>query len=336
NNSKTCSHIQQDPIFRTDQYNCTTLVSMILALIHAKTADNFNKTIVKIEYGAAGKLKDPIHYYNRNNFTSSAFNPINEANHYLENATFKTPFYTIKTVSSVINVQQWLAFQKRASVIQNNIRVLDANNGPTMLARFLNDYPPNLMPLQPQTVTLSYIPKHNLVSCTSLGCTENEIAINALPTPAVIEIVRDDKLWLVDGKPINKLIGSGINVSHIGIIFRKTFIMGAVIYQRITCSLQNQKKVCEVTPIKCNHQLCREVMMLQATDAYPNGYYFYQTHGNYQCTAQKPKSDNAGYTRCNRVLVMPLGDYLSQYEYGIYPFMMAPSIVGLHLEKINY
>ena len=327
------SHIQQDPIYRTDQYNCITLVSLLLALIETKTEGDFDRVIFNIEYGAAGKLKDSVHYYNRNNFISTAFNPVNEANGYLEDQTVSTADYAVKTVSTWIDVPRWFALQTQPGMIKSNVRVFDAAEGDTMVSRFLNHYPPDFPALAPHSVTMRYIPKTELVSCDAVSCKANEKKVNELPTPAVVEIVRDDHLWHVHDRPIREVIGSGIIVSHVGIIFKKIFFKGETIYQKITCQMRSQKSLCKVTPVQCDQRRCVKVMFLHATDAYPNDYYFYRDEQGYQCTDKKPQKKIV-YTRCNRVIAMPLGDYLSQYEYGCYTYMNEPSILGLHFEKI--
>ena len=82
-----CPHIQQDPIYRTDSFVCNTFVQMVLALLHANNIKEFNQNILTINYGAANEPPSSIHYYNRNNFTSADFNPVNQKNVLLQDAT---------------------------------------------------------------------------------------------------------------------------------------------------------------------------------------------------------------------------------------------------------
>jgi hypothetical protein len=339
---RNCPHIQQDPIYRTDQLNCQTLVQAILGTINAKNLNQYEDNILKIEYGAAGESPYSIHYYNRNNFASGDFNPINQANGILTDVTNSMPFQDIvKSTSANITRQTWFEFQEKPEVIKNNVRVINQTDGEAMYQRFTNDYPAQFHNFQPENVSINYIPKENLtikkVINNQITYVPNTALINKIPTPAVIEIVRDVKKWNIGGKNIKDVIGSELNVSHMGLAYRQDFKKGDTIYQKITCNKDVQaKKICSVAPVVCNdNQGCHEVMFLEATNAYPDGYYYYKDNtGNYHCTAEKP-ADNTSYTSCNRVIALPLGDYLTTYQYGNYNFMESPSIVGINVQKIN-
>ncbi|MDQ2995167.1 MAG: DUF1460 domain-containing protein, partial [Pseudomonadota bacterium] len=68
--------------------------------------------------------------------------------------------------------------------------------------------------------------------------------------------------------------------------------------------------------------------------ARPNGYFWYQkSDGHYTCSAKQPEA-NTPYTQCNRVIEIPLFDYLTDFQYGAYWYMHNPSIIGLHVERI--
>ena len=80
---------------------------------------------------------------------------------------------------------------------------------------------------------------------------------------------------------------------------------------------------------------CNELMFSHATDARPNGYYWYkQADGNYTCSSKLP-AKNISYTQCNRVEQQPLFDYLTDYQYGSYWYMNNPSIIGIHIEQLS-
>jgi hypothetical protein len=123
-----------------------------------------------------------------------------------------------------------------------------------------------------------------------------------------------------------------------GFLYRDHFAHGDLIYQKITCDRNaSVQKVCRVTPVFCEQaQGCTKTMFLHATDGYPQGYYYYKNaEGDYRCTAEKP-SAGIKYTTCNRVLALPLGDYFTTYRYRKYIYMLRPSILGIHIEKIRY
>ncbi len=322
------AHVKQDPIYRTDEFDCQTLVQTILALLHSTNLTTFQKTIIKVEYGGGG-AGNAIHYYNRNNFTSADFNKINESHGFLQDIS---PKY-LPVVHAVIDKDNW--FKMQAKKLQIGVRVLHNKEGSAMSKRFANYA--SLYPFPKKNVSLSYYPKKYLVKCnTNLSyCRPNKRIINKLPTPAIIEITRDTHKWKVGGKLIADVIGTQLNVSHMGILYNETFHHGAVIYQKITCHIKGKRKICFVKPVICKKkQGCFEKMYLAATDAYPNNYYYYaDTNGHYQCSAREPKHVTQP-VYCNRVLAMPIGAYLASYEYGAYHYMKNPSIVGIHLEKI--
>ena len=76
------------------------------------------------------------------------------------------------------------------------------------------------------------------------------------------------------------------------------------------------------------------MMFAHATQMYPNGYYYYRdSSGRYHCDEKVPPKTASPVT-CNRVVSMPLGEYLTTYRYGKYTYLDDPSILGIHVEKI--
>ncbi len=333
-------HIQQAPVYRTDQFVCNTLVQTVLATMQSHTINQFNQNLINNKYGAAGNKA--IHYYNRNNFISADFNPVNQASGCIIDKTDSFPHAATHTI---INRQRWFKFQQKNSRISANINIIDTghaninhSNGTKMYQRFMSHYPLPFHRFFPKNVAIDYIPKENLVIYHN-GSQEDqkhEAFIQTLPTPSIIEIVRDAKKWNIEGKNIKAVIGTALNISHLGLIYRQDFNRGQVIYNRINCHYhQAQKKVCRVTPVLCSKTSgCSETMYAAATSAYPDGYFYYKdASDHYQCTENKPKA-GVQYTSCNRVQSMRLGDYFSSYQYGRYVYMNTPSILGIHIEKI--
>ena len=196
-------------------------------------------------------------------------------------------------------------------------------------------------------VQLKYIPKSVLVKNVAGTYIPNTKIINRIITPSVIEFVRDDSKWIISGEPINKLIGSHIIISHMGILYKKSYSKGDFIYQKTTCEYDDKnQKECIVAPVYCRDNKCDETMLLAASNAYPNGYlYSYNKNDkSYSCTApNKIPSGNIALKNeltgsamtCNRVLSMPLGDYMASKQYGKYSFMDSPSLIGINIQKIN-
>lgn len=334
-------HIQQDPIYRTDRFVCSTLTQIILALVRADNLENYHKNILTIKYGAAHEPPSNIHYYNRNHFISGDFNPINEKNGLLENVTHQGIFAKFsKETSATIDREKWFHHQLKPPLLEKTIRVLSEKEGTTMAERTQDHYPEKFHHFIPEKVSIDYIPKQALtkVVLTSTGeknYEANEERINQIPVPALIEIVRDVQQWKIGNHNITEVIGSGINVSHVGLLYRQHFKKGEVIYQQINCIKKNNQKICTLNPVVCKAEKgCTKMMLANATESYPDTYHYYQDNqGAYRCDKNPPPAGTLSVS-CNRVMALPLGDYLTTYQYGRYPFMSEPSILGIHVEKI--
>lgn len=331
------AHVKQDPLYRMDGFNCQTFVQVMMGLLFSNSLDEFDENILKVSYGAAGDPSGEIvHYFNRNNFMDGDWNPVNHQNGFLKDVTADEDFNSIyRVVHSEITRQNWFALQEK--YLKKTVRVLNSNIGPIMSDRYLSVYMHlNYPRFDKEVVEMTYIPKSDLVFKRANGqYSPNKVLLDKLPTPSVLEIVRDPKLWVYEGENIKDAIGSELSVSHLGMLYRKTFKKGDVIYQKMYCFADGtNNKRCSATPIKCAKNSCDELMFLHASNAWPNGYYWYKKSNNqYACTATLPKNVSQ-YTFCNRVLEQPLSDYLTDYQYGSYRYMDTRSILGIHLEKL--
>src|SRR5437867_2253456 len=103
---------------------------------------------------------------------------------------------------------------------------------------------------------MAYIPKEKLALQQTTGHYQpNQALLDSIPTPAVVEIVRDANKWTIGGKNIKYVIGSELSISHMGLLYRQRFKYGEVIYQKITCDYDEQRqKVCSVTPVVCEKE----------------------------------------------------------------------------------
>jgi len=331
-------HVKQNPVYRLDALNCQTFVQITMALLHANTLAQFDNNIVKIAYGAAGNPNgDIIRYYNRNNFTDADFNPINQRNGWLTDATSQSVLapYT-KSTSAIITRQKWFLYQQqnRAETVQ----VLAKISGPAMVQRFMTTYAALRFPhFDSEQISIRYIPKEFLaIKQFNRGFQPNQALLDKIPTPAIAEIVRDVKKWNINGIKIKDIIGSELTVSHLGFLYRQSYHYGDIIYRKISCAYAHQlQKICHVTSITCKKNQCNELMFSHATDAYPIGYFWYQkSNGNYVCLPNRP-SRGVRYTYCNRVVQTPFFDYLIDYQLGLYWNMDVPSVLGVHIETLN-
>lgn len=331
-------HVQQDPTYRLDGFDCQTFVQVVMSLLHIKTLNDFDQRFVKIAYGAAGNSpnNEVVHFYNRNNFPSGDFNPVNEKNGMLSDATTIGDLKKlVKSTSANITRQNWFAIKQQK--IAENVRVISDQNGPEMVERFETFYSALTFPhFDSEQVILSYIPKEQLANKQADGSYQpNQIVLDKIAVPSVVEIVRDVKQWNIAGKNIKDLIGSELNVSHMGLLYRQQFNRGDVIFQKTSCYYNEaQQKACDVTPVLCEKDQCQELMFAQATNAYPDGYSWYQEGNGFMCSSNKPAA-NVKYLSCNRVERLPFADYVTRQQYTSHPFMDTASIVGIHIEKIQ-
>jgi hypothetical protein len=331
-------HIQQDPVYRTDAFNCATLVETGLALMNSSSLSEFKKSIVNVEYGAAQLPEsEALRYCNRNNFTSKDLNPVNQQHHYIQDITTQMPFpITTQTVSAWIDPEKWfLHLGKDLRSLQKNVRVFSDETGTDMVRRLREQYIQTYCPaLKAKNVTMSYIPKQAFVLKEGNQYIPNQALLQKIPTPAIAEIVRDDDYWYSEGQLIQQKIGTGIIVSHLGFLYQAHFKQGEEIYQKITCEKNRRQRICNVQPVVCETASCDRLMFSHATDAYPNQFLYYKTTKGWVCRPEKPAQATTPYTFCNRVVAVPLGEYVTQQQNKQYSFMDNPSILGINVQKI--
>lgn len=330
-------HIKQQPVYRLDALDCQTFVQTALALLKANDINTFDQTYLKIAYGAAGNPDGEIvHYYNRNNFIDADFNPVNERNGYLQDVSDQRDLLPYrKILSATITRQRWFLAQQQN--LKENVRVLNADDGEAMAKRLLNAYAALPFPnFKKEKINVTYFPKESLVLREPDDeFLPNQALLNAIPTPAVAEIVRDPNRWSVYGRTVKDIIGTELTISHLGLLYRQTFKKDEVIYQKTTCEFdENRHKYCEVTPIKCERAQCRELMFAHATDAFSfNFYWKKKANGQYACSAGHSNGTSA--TTCNRVVTIPFFDYLTDEQLGFHTNMDLRSVLGVHVEKIK-
>lgn len=330
-------HLNQNPVYRLDNVNCQTFVQIVMALLYSYNLVQFDKNYLKISYGAAGNpAQEIVRYYNRNNFVDADFNPVNQRNGLLTDATSSgmlAPYS--KTIHATITRQKWFLNQQKN--LADNVLVLHHAIGPRMVQRFTTIYSKLDFPhFNSEEITMSYIPKEWLaIKQTDGGFKPNQTLLKKIPTPAIVEMVRDVKKWNLFGIKIKDLIGSELTISHMGLLYKQTFKYNELIYYKTTCTNENTSyKTCNAAPVTCQKSYCNELMFAHATNALPMNYFWYQkSNGDYVCSPRLPAGTT--YTRCNRVVALPFYDYLTDYQLGYYQNMDMPSLIGIHIEKLR-
>ncbi len=331
-------HVKQQPVYRLDGLDCQTFVQVAMALLHANSLENFDRAYLKISYGAAGNPDgEVVRYYNRNNFIDADFNPVNRRNGWLTDVTGQGELASYsKSLNATVTRINWFMAQQQN--LANNVIVLSTSDGPDMVERFKTTYTHLDFPrFDEEKIKIRYIPKDALAIREPDGeYMPNQALLDAIPTPAIAEMVRDVNRWSFYGRKVKDIIGSELTISHLGILYRQTFKKDELIYRKITCEFDRyNRKVCDVTPISCEQSQCRELMFVHATNAYPASYSWYKNaDGNYVCSPL-PAPKGVVTTSCNRVIATPFFDYLTDYQAGTYWNMETPSFLGVHIEALS-
>jgi hypothetical protein len=306
------SHPDANPVYRTDMFDCQSFVQTILALLNAHSIDEFDKQYLRIAYGAAQQYNGEIvSIYNRNHFIETDFNPVNEQYRLISSA-HTTLKKNTKYLSVLITKNAW--FHAR-NLFSSSVNFPD------------------------KKITIAYIPKAAFVKAQPNGdYIANQAMLDRIPTPAIVEMISDPRATPFVNKTMKAATGSELAVSHMGLLYRKTFSQGEVIYQKISCdsAMPAGKVTCDVTPMRCHHKTCTELMLAHATQAYPMDYIWKKidkTH--YACIPSATQNATTRYHTCNRVVTMPLFAYLTDYQYHSYWYMDYPVFLGVHIEKVK-
>ncbi len=193
------SVLEQNPWFRTDQFDCMTYVSTVLALVKTNNPSNFIQTIKKIRYH-----KEPASFFNRNHFLSLDWNSANTKNHYIKDISSQItdqnnkPVYQIATAN--INKRNWLIKTYNKWKQTEKLSTLDHQN-------FQNE-------INQATTHINTTPYIPLTKLFTKNNSLNVYIKKQIPDGAIIEIVRPN--WKIADK-----IGTNINMSHLGFAIYK-------------------------------------------------------------------------------------------------------------------
>ncbi|MGE3919490.1 MAG: N-acetylmuramoyl-L-alanine amidase-like domain-containing protein [Gammaproteobacteria bacterium] len=186
----------QNPLYRTDSFDCETFVDTVIALLHAKNTNDFSYQMNNIRYSNSRPS-----YLSRNHFTNVDWNRNNESHGYLSDIT-KDIYPVVAISQTLIDKPNWylhLGF--------DSIKLLQEPANPSELLEALHD----LANKTNSTVsTLRYIP---LTALFDENGKPNMDIFNRIPSGVVIQIVRAN--WTPDGD-----IGTALDISHMGIVLR--------------------------------------------------------------------------------------------------------------------
>lgn len=194
----------QNPLYRTDSFDCQTFVSTVLALANSSNLSEFQNNIKNINYKDGN-----VSYFNRAHFTNLDWNTNNQHNNFLEDYTSEIVDETGKPIAesayTLIDKPNWFTMKNCESI--KSTTKLSANKKQNLLNK-LHGLAANTS--QEKSV-IAFLPLNKLFSTDG---TPNQYLFDQIPSPSVIEIVTPNL-------DLYNKIGTNLDVSHLGIAFRR-------------------------------------------------------------------------------------------------------------------
>lgn len=207
----------QAPLYRFDAFDCQTYVETVLALALSNSAPQFKQCINHFRY-ANGK----VDYIQRHHFTSPDWNAFNQEQGFLQDITDQIinqhHQHISRYAATTIDQANWYQHFD-PSKIRLCIATQDLNQQRLNQLRQLGKALPN------KKSHIAYIPIQALTSKDK----HSQYLLDQIPSGAIIEIVRPN--W-----DLTKLIGTHLNVSHIGFAIREK----GILYFYQASSLENK------------------------------------------------------------------------------------------------
>lgn len=187
----------QDPLYRTDAYDCLTYVDTMMALTYAKNLDEFKKINLQLRY--ANGQPD---FIERNHFMSADWNKHNAEKAFVQDITHHIRDVNnqpvAKTMKTEIDKPGWYQRHQLSS-----LKLKNSKNQEKALESLRNES----KKMKKETVSIPYIPLTTLFDKKGKA---NHALFQQIPNASVIEIVR--KKW-----PNKKVAGTEIGISHLGL-----------------------------------------------------------------------------------------------------------------------
>ena len=191
----------QQPLYRTDEFDCTTYVETLLALAEAKNFSEFQTTIEKIRYH-----NKQISFLDRNHFTSVDWNSGNQKNGYIKDITgqFQLPY---KITDTLIDKPNWYR-----TLPVSNMQLLSSLN-PQQMQALLKKFRANAEKVKAERSHTRFIPLTELFSNANGAIVTDKGFFDSMPTVSIIEIVRDNY-------DLTAKIGTHLDITHLGFAIR--------------------------------------------------------------------------------------------------------------------
>lgn len=231
----------QHPLYRTDHFDCETLVDTVLALAHAQSFESFEHHILAIRY-----QNGRANFLTRNHFTNVDWNYNNQRKNYITDITpsilwKNQPIYLEAT--TFINKRNWYRHLSTNIIQIPHLSETEKKSKLKALQKLAQKY------IRNTDSKLTYLPTHLLFDEQQNARQE---IFQQIPQGAIIEIVRPQ--WNLEGK-----IGTQLDVSHLGFAIWKNNVLyfrnaSSVYHQVFDEKLENYlKKTLDSPTIKGIH-----------------------------------------------------------------------------------
>lgn len=189
----------QNPLYRTDAFDCVTYVSTVLAIANAKNIHDFEQKMKEINYA-----NGHVSFIDRNHFMSVDWNPNNLNNGLISEYTNKivgTDGQPL-TVTAVTTIDKPAWYQR---LTHNHIKLAKSLTEQEQQQR-LEELKQLGKALPVQKSALDYLP---LTAMFDQQGKPIPFVFKQIPDSSIIEIVRPD--WNIKDK-----VGTNMHVSHLG------------------------------------------------------------------------------------------------------------------------
>lgn len=194
----------QNPMYRTDQFDCLTYVETVLALVKSNNVNEFSHNLKKIRYHST-----EYSFLYRNHFTELDWNPQNQRNGYIKDVTQALFPQDYKFAVIMNNKPEWF---KRLPASSLKLFVKPSKEKIQSLLTNLHDLSKQTQTTQ---VKIAYIP---LTAFFDNHGKPIQAMFDRIPDGSIIEIVRPN--W-----DLRKLLGTHIVVSHLGFGLRINHVL---------------------------------------------------------------------------------------------------------------
>ncbi len=185
----------QDPLYRFDTFDCTTFIETVLALVRARTVEEFETNLDLIRYE-----NGDVDYLKRNHFTDLQWIPETIRQGHLQESTHLiAPSGELKLAQALINFPGWLRAHVLSQIIVPEAPTAERQALLDELHERANDF----------SIQMAQVP---YVSIKTL--LNNPEILDRLPAVMVVNFVRPN--W-----DLTASAGTHLNISHQGFVFRK-------------------------------------------------------------------------------------------------------------------